>query len=99
MTRDDIEKVLLAEEQVLRKHKVRSVALFGSYVRGEHRPDSDVDLLIDFRKGVTLLDLVDLQDSLSEAMGAKVNVVSRKALSKHIGPYILQEAETIGEAL
>lgn len=99
MTKEDIKRILFANKDVLRKYKVKSIALFGSYVRNEQREDSDIDLLVEFGEGVTLFDFVDLQDSLSEILGKKVCIVSRRGLSKYIGPYILKEAEAIGEGL
>ena len=99
MTKEDIKRALSANKEVLRKYKVKSIALFGSYVRNEQKEDSDIDFLIDFHEGATLFDFVELQDSLSELLGKKVSVVSRRGLSKYIGPYILKEAETVGEGL
>lgn len=99
MNKEEIKKILSANREVLRKYKVKSIALFGSYVRNEQKEDSDIDLLVEFEEGVTLFDFVDLQDSLSEILGKKVCIVSKRALSKYIGPYILKEAEAIGEGL
>jgi hypothetical protein len=99
MTKEDIKRVLVANREILRRYKVKSIALFGSYVRNEQKEDSDIDFLVDFREGTTLFDFVELQDSLSEILGKKVSIVSRRGLSRYIGPYILREAETIGEGL
>ena len=76
-----------------------SIALFGSYVRNEQNENSDIDFLVDFDKGVTLFDIVMLEDTLSGILKKKVTIVSKRGLSKYIGPYILQEAEIIGEGL
>ena len=99
MTKEDIKRGLTANTGILKKHKVKSISLFGSYVRNEQKEDSDIDFLIDFGEGVTLFDIVELEDSLSKIFGKKVSIVSRRGLSKYIGPYILKEAETIGEGL
>jgi predicted nucleotidyltransferase len=99
VTKEDIKRVLVANREILRRYKVKSIALFGSYVRNEQKEDSDIDFLVDFREGTTLFDFVELQDSLSEILGKKVSIVSRRGLSRYIGPYILREAETIGEGL
>ncbi len=99
MTKEDIKRVLVANREILRRYKIKSIALFGSYVRNEQKEDSDIDFLVDFREGTTLFDFVELQDSLSEILGKKVSMVSRRGLSRYIGPYILREAETIGEGL
>ena len=99
MKKEDIKRVLFANIENLKKYKVKSIALFGSYVRNEQKEDSDIDFLVEFSEGVTLFDIVELGESLSEILRKKVNIVSRRGLSKYIGPYILKEAETIGKGL
>lgn len=69
-----------------------NVRVFGSVVRGEEREDSDIDLLVDFLPGTTLLDQVGLINELSTALGHNVDVVSERALNKHLRQRILQEA-------
>ena len=99
MTKDDIKRILSTNTKILKKYKVTSIALFGSYVRNEQNENSDIDFLVDFGEGITLFDIVMLEDALSKLFKKKVTVVSKRGLSKFIGPYILQEAETIGEGL
>lgn len=99
MTKEEIKNIVLENREVLRRYKVKSIALFGSYVRNEQKEGSDIDFLVEFDKGVTLFDFVELQDSLSQILCKKVCVVSRRGLNKHIGPYILKEVEIIGERL
>ena len=60
--------------------RVHRVAVFGSVARGEARPDSDLDLLVDFEPGASLLDHVGLFQDLEELLGVGVGVVSRSAL-------------------
>lgn len=69
-----------------------NIRVFGSVVRGEAREDSDIDLLVDFLPGTTLLDQVGLIDALSTALGRKVDVVSERALNKYLRQRVLQEA-------
>ena len=99
MTKDDIKRVLSANTKILKKYNVSSISLFGSYVRNEQTEKSDIDFLVEFGDGITLFDIVMLEDALSEIFKKKVTIVSRRGLSKYIGPYILKEAETIGEGL
>ena len=99
MTKEDINRVLFLNREILKKYRVKSISLFGSYVRNEQKEESDIDFLVDFQEGATLFDFVELQDSLSELLAKNVNIVSRRGLSKYIGPYILKEAEPIGEGL
>ena len=99
MTKEDIDRVLFLNREILKKYRVKSISLFGSYVRNEQKEESDIDFLVDFQEGATLFDFVELQDSLSELLAKNVSIVSKRGLSKYIGPYILKEAEPIGEGL
>ena len=99
MTKEDINRVLFLNREILKKYRVKSISLFGSYVRNEQKEESDIDFLVDFQERATLFDFVELQDSLSELLAKNVSIVSRRGLSKYIGPYILKEAEPIGEGL
>jgi predicted nucleotidyltransferase len=70
---------------------VKTIGVFGSYVRGEQKRGSDVDVLVEFEEPVGLFEFMDLEDYLSELLGVKVDLVSKKALKPHIGENILQE--------
>ena len=65
---------------IARKHRAHRIAVFGSVARGEAGPDSDLDLLVDFEPGVSLLDHVGLVQDLKELLGVEVSVVTRNAL-------------------
>jgi predicted nucleotidyltransferase len=69
-----------------------NIRVFGSAVRGEEREDSDIDLLVDFLPSATLIDQVGLIEALSKTLGRKVDIVSERALNKHLRQRILQEA-------
>ena len=69
-----------------------NIRVFGSVAHGEEREDSDIDLLVDFLPGSTLLDQVGLIDALSTTLGRKVDIVSERALNKHLRQRVLQEA-------
>ncbi len=78
---------ILAEQ-----YQVESIALFGSYVRGEQRPDSDLDILVTFRRTPSLLQFLALEHYLSDALGVKVDLVMKSGLKPRIGAHILREA-------
>ncbi len=61
---------------LVRRHCGRAVELFGSVARGDDTPDSDIDFLVEFDKGSSLFDLMDLQEALQELLGVPVDVVS-----------------------
>ena len=80
---------------VCRKYGVRSLAMFGSAVRGELKPDSDVDLLVEFdpdrRPG--LVGMYELEQELSVLFGGRrVDLVNRKYLNRRIRDRVLAEA-------
>jgi uncharacterized protein len=66
--------------RVARKRRAHRVAVFGSVARGEAQTGSDVDLLVDFEPGASLLDQVGLFQDLEELLGVGVDVVSRSGL-------------------
>jgi uncharacterized protein len=76
------------------RHKAFNVAVFGSVARGEDRPDSDVDFLVTFDKGTSLLDLVGLQDALADYLKIPVDVISTGGLKERDHP-IRAEALTL----
>ncbi len=92
MTRDEIIATLRAHRADLEAMNVTSVALFGSVARDEAGPDSDVDILIEHKRGLTLLDLGRIQNMLDAWIGRKVDLVTRPALHPAIRRRILEEA-------
>jgi uncharacterized protein len=75
----------LAKENIgdfCKKWGVRELSLFGSVLRNDHRPDSDIDILVDFKPGVerSLLDLVSMTDELKAIFGREVDLVTRNAV-------------------
>lgn len=81
----------------IKKFGVNKIGLFGSYVRGDQKEDSDIDILIEFEKEKKTFDnfmsLCFFLDDLFS--GKKVEVVTTGGLSKYIGPYILKEVEYV----
>ena len=77
------------------QYGIRSVRLFGSVVRGEARADSDVDVLIDFEPGRSLLDQVGFEQDLEALLGCKVDVVVEGGLSPYLQDRILHEARPL----
>jgi hypothetical protein len=76
---------------------VSQLGLFGSTVRGENTPKSDIDILIDFNSGQeTYLNFMDACNILQDAFGKiKIDVVTKKGLSPYIGKAILNEVEYV----
>jgi uncharacterized protein len=80
---------------VMRRRGVLRAAIFGSVARGEAGPSSDVDFLVEFEGGRTLLDLSGLVIDLREALGRNVDAVTRDALHPKLRDAILREAVPI----
>jgi hypothetical protein len=84
-----------------RRWKVTELALFGSVLRGDFRPDSDVDVLVTFdpKARWTLFEMVDMQDDLARMLGRRVDLVSRRGVEASRNylrrKAILSSAETI----
>ena len=83
---------------ICRANGIRKVALFGSFVRGDAGPDSDIDLIVEFFQPTGLLALVKLERELSEAMGRKVDLLTEQAISVHLRGQIIKERQVIYEA-
>ncbi|MFA6547886.1 MAG: nucleotidyltransferase family protein [Candidatus Magasanikbacteria bacterium] len=73
---------------ILKKHQVKRASIFGSFARGEERKNSDVDLLVDFKKEVGLFAFVNLKNSLEEKVGRKFDVITFRSVDKKLKPYI-----------
>jgi predicted nucleotidyltransferase len=90
---DDIKaKLGEALPEFREKYKVKALEIFGSYVRGEAREGSDLDVLVEFTGTIDLFSYVGLQNHLSERLGMKVDLVMKDALKPRIRERILQEA-------
>jgi predicted nucleotidyltransferase len=91
-TLERILKVLAEHKDELRvRYGVQSLAVFGSFARGEPTEESDIDLLVEFERPIGLFKFLELEEYLSHLLGRKVDLVSRKALKPHIGRRILEE--------
>jgi len=93
MKRNEILKTLRAHRDELRQRfGVKSLAVFGSVARGEARPDSDVDILVEFEGRATFDRYMGLKFFLEDLLGRRVDLVTRKALKPRLRPYVEQEA-------
>ncbi len=74
------------------KFKVKTIGLFGSYAREEQTETSDIDMLVDFETPVGFIKFMELENYLSDKLGAKVDLVTPDALKPLIKPDIISEA-------
>ncbi len=81
--------------RVAARHGARNLRVFGSVARGDARPDSDIDFLVDLEPGRSLFDLGGLLFDLQTLLGVDVDVVTVKGLRPRIRAQVLQEAVPI----
>jgi predicted nucleotidyltransferase len=95
---EEIKKELEELKPILReKYKVKSMGIFGSYLRSEERKDSDLDILVEFEEDapLSLLDFIRLENYLAEILGIRVDLVEKNTLKPRIGANILREVVNI----
>lgn len=73
------------------KYKVSEIGIFGSYVKGEQKETSDVDVLVEFKENIGLLKFIEMENYLTDLLGIKVDLVMKSALKPRIGKHILEE--------
>lgn len=73
------------------KYHVKKLGIFGSFARGEQNPESDVDIIVEFESPVGFFEFIRLENYLSEILGAKVDLVTERALKPSIKESVLQE--------
>ena len=87
-----------ALQELCRQNNVRKLSVFGSFARGEDRPDSDVDMLVEFSAPKSLFDLVALETQLSELLGRKVDLLTEQSVSPYIRNSIRRDLRVLFDA-
>lgn len=81
--------------ELRRKYHIKSLGIFGSYIRGEQKVRSDLDLLVEFSETPGLFKYVELENKLSDLVGIKVDLVSKGGLNIYLKDRILGEVQPI----
>jgi uncharacterized protein len=81
----------------LKNYGAIKVAVFGSFVRGEEKPESDIDILVEFAEQKSLLTLVNIELELSDYLGIKVDLLTEKSISPYLIDGIKKEARVISK--
>ncbi len=88
-----IKDILTKEKDTLRKkYKIKEISLFGSFVRGEQKERSNLDILVSFTEPVSLLDIAKLEVYLSDLLGIKIDIVPKEDVRSELKKIIDQEA-------
>jgi len=91
-TLEEIKEVIIQHKEDLKRNfKVKEIGIFGSFVRGEQKRGSDVDILVEFEEPIGFFQFLDLEEYLTKLIGIKVDLVSKGALKPIIGEKILKE--------
>ena len=94
MTLTDIKHTLTSMKPELhQRFGVSEIGVFGSWVRGEQKRTSDIDVLVNFDREIGLFEIMELEEYLAETFGCKVDVAIKRSLRKYIGQHILAEVE------
>ena len=80
---------------ILKQIGVRRIAVFGSYARGEEGPGSDIDIIVEFSRRKSLLDMVGIEQELSDELGRKVDLHTERSISPYLLDRITREMVVI----
>ena len=94
-------KLMIKEEifnritRMLKKEGAKKIGVFGSYVHGEESPDSDIDVLVEFSDRKSLLDIIGIEQELSDTLDIKVDLLTEKSISPYLIDKIKREMVVI----
>ncbi len=73
---------------IVSKYQPKMIGIFGSYARGENEQNSDLDILIDFEQPLDLLEIIGLEQELTEKLGIKVDLITLRSLNPQLKEYV-----------
>ena len=94
---NDIENLKKIAVPILKGYGVEKAAVFGSFARGDATENSDIDLLVKYKEGTSLFDVVRLQNRLESELGRKVDLVSYDFIDRYIKKRVLKESVPLYE--
>jgi uncharacterized protein len=87
----EIQKISLIIIPILKKHGVKKSSIFGSFARGEEKENSDIDILVELKKGKTLLDLLRLERQLEKKLGRRVDLLTYNSINHLVKKELLKD--------
>lgn len=94
-TENILTKLRALKSVITEQYKAKNLEVFGSYIRGEQAESSDIDILVDFKDGADLFDLIGLAQFLEEKLQRKVDVVPKRALRPELRDKVFKEAVSV----
>ena len=85
------EELKLKTKPVFDKYRIKYAGVFGSFARGEEKSDSDIDIMIDYQRPFSLLDLIGLENDLKDLLKKGVDVVTENGASKYMKSEMLKD--------
>ncbi len=82
-------------KEILKKHGAVKVEIFGSYARGDANPESDLDVIVEFRERKSLLELIGIEQELEDALGMKIDLLTESSINPYLRERIKKEAKVV----
>lgn len=96
MTQEKIREKIHEQLPLLReKYHVKKIGIFGSFVRGEQKKGSDLDILVEFEAPIGFFDFIRLENLLSRSLRKKVDLVSKRAIKPAVKKEIFKEVQYV----
>ncbi len=83
--------------KILDKHGAKKIAIFGSYAKGTQTSESDIDILVEFKETKTLIEIVKIEQEITQKLGIKAEIVTENSLNPYIKRRAQKEAITVKE--
>ena len=90
-----MDKIIDKLVSILKKHGAKKIEIFGSYARGEQKETGDLDVIVEFEKRKSLLELVGIEQELEDALGIKVDLLTRASISPYLIGRIEKESKVV----
>ncbi len=90
-----VNSLVKLKKELKSRYGVIDIGIFGSYVRSEQKADSDIDVYVDYKETPGLLDIVELENYLSDTLKGKVDLVPRECIRPELKKYIIPEVVKI----
>lgn len=81
--------------RLLAKHRPKKIGIFGSFARNQESPKSDIDILVAFEEQKSLLDLIEIEMELADALNRKIDLITEASVNPYLKDYILKDLQVI----